>query len=497
MSEKFEQLEEELKMLQNLEYIEDLLSWDKEVMMPEGGQKARVHQQSTVSKLQRRIITGDKLDGLLKDIERSELNQRQEALLREVEKDKRKAEAVPEELMERISETSSEGIEVWREAREENDFESFAEILGEIVGLYREYANHINPDSEPYKVLFKDYEPFLKFESMEEIMEEVKTNLVPLIEDIHDSNVDINKGFFEGGFDEETQKKLCKNIARDIGLPESSNRVDVSTHPFTSGNTFDTRITTRYNANDLSESVLVTMHEGGHALYQQDLPEDEYNSPIGASRELGVHESQSRLWENHVGRSKVFWKYMLPKLEENFSESIGKDTLEACYESINHVREDNTVRFNADELTYHLHILIRFEIERKLINGEIEVEELPEIWNKKYEKYLGVTPDNHKEGVMQDIHWAGGNFGYFPTYTLGSVLSAQLFDAAESEIDNLDQKIEEGNFEPLRDWLRENVHQHGKLYETEELVKKATGEKPTPEPFLDYVEEKYSELYNL
>lgn len=497
MTDSFEQLEKELKAIQNLQYINGLLGWDKEVIMPEEGQKARVHQQSTLSRLQHRLVTDEKIDELLNEINRSDLNERQEAVLREFEREKKKADEIPEDLMEQLSEKSSETVEIWREDREEDRFDRFSESLQELVELKRQYANHIDPDKEPYRVLFKDYEPFMKFDTMEEILETLKQQLVPMIDEIKESDVDITTDAFEGNFGQEEQEEINERISRDLGFPESSGRIDVSTHPFTSGNTFDTRITTRYNAEDLSESILPTIHETGHALYQLGLPEEEYNSPVGEARDLSVHESQSRLWENHVGRSKAFWKYMLPKLEEEFPEDIEGTTVEDCYQSINQVYEDNLIRVNSDELTYHLHIVIRFEIERALINGEIEVEDLPEIWREKMDQYLGIVPDNHKEGVMQDIHWAWGDFGYFPTYTLGSVLAAQIFETVEEEIPDLHQKIEEGNFEPLLEWLRDNIHQHGKLYRTEELVEKATGKRPTPEPFLDYVEDKYGDLYDL
>jgi len=496
MTEEFEQLEEELKPIQNLQYISGLLNWDKEVMMPSKGQKARIHQQSTLSKLQHRLTTSEKISELLDDIDESKLGDRDKAVLREFKKEKKKADAVPEGLMEEISEKSSQTVEVWREDREEDHFDRFAEHLQELVELKREYANHIDPDEEPYKVLFKDYEPFMKFETMKEILEELKQELIPFIQEIGESDADITTDAFKGEFDQYKQEEINEKVARQIGLPEDSGRLDVSTHPFTSGTTFDTRITTRYNTEDLSESLLPTIHETGHALYQLGLPEDEYNSPVGEARDLSIHESQSRLWENHVGRSRAFWRHMLPEVKEEFPQ-LEDTTVEECYESINQVYDDNLIRVNSDELTYHLHIVLRFEIGRALINGDIEVEDLPEIWDEKMEQYLGIVPDNHKEGVMQDIHWAWGEFGYFPTYSLGSVLAAQIFSAAEEDIPGLEQNIEDGEFESLLDWLRENIHQHGKRYRTEELVKKATGQKPTPQPFLEYIKEKYSEIYDL
>ena len=233
----------------------------------------------------------------------------------------------------------------------------------------------------------------------------------------------------------------------------------------------------------------------GHALYELGLPQENYGLPTGQSRDLSIHESQSRLWENHIGRSKQFWKCILPNLKQ--VHGFEDLTSQECYNSINRVKKNNLIRVEADELTYHLHIVLRFELERKLINGDIEVQELPQEWNDKMEEFLGLRPENHKEGVLQDIHWFQGSIGYFTTYSLGSVIAAQLFSTMRNEIDGLDQKIEEGEFSVVRSWLRENIHEHGKLYRTEQLVEKATGEKPTADHFIEHVKEKYSEIYDL
>jgi len=434
---------------------------------------------------------------LIDSIDEDSLNEYQKANLREIKREREKMLEVPGELVQKISQKESECVDVWKKAKANENFEMFAEELRELVELKREYAAALDEDEEPYKVLYEDYEPYLSFERMESILEELKENLNPIIDEISESEVDLETDAFKGDFNEEKEMDINREIVERMGFPEDKGRLDLSAHPFTLGNSFDTRITTRIKDGNLTGSVMPTIHEGGHALYNLGVPEEHYGTPRGQPRELSIHESQSRLWENHLGRSKEFWKYFLPKLKENFPEEFGNTTVEDCYESVNQVYDDNLIRVEADELTYHMHIIIRFEIGRKLINGEIEVEELPKIWDEKMDEYLGLTPENDSEGVMQDIHWAWGSFGYFSTYTLGSVIAAQLYSQLEEEIEKPEQKIEKGEFQPILKWLRENIHRKGRLLKTEELVEEATGEKPTAEPFLDYIEEKYREIYNL
>jgi len=493
----YEEFEKEVNILVNLNQAASFLNWDEEVMMPENGVEPRSKQKSSLSKVRHDRLTSDRLGELIDSVDEDSLDENQVANLREIKRDREKMLDVPGELIQKISQKESECVDVWKKAKENEDFEMFAEELRELVELKREYAAALNEDEEPYKVLYQDYEPYLSFERMKSILKELKDGLNPLIDEIKDSDADLTTDAFEGDFEREKEMDVNREIVEEMGFPEEKGRLDVSAHPFTLGNSFDSRITTRIIEGDLTGSIMPTIHEGGHALYNLGVPEEFYGTPRGQPRELSIHESQSRLWENHIGRSKEFWKHALPKLKDKFPEEFSEISVEDCYESVNQVYDDNLIRVEADELTYHMHIIIRFEIGRKLINGEIEVENLPEVWDEKMDEYLGITPETDAEGVMQDIHWAWGSFGYFPTYTLGSVIAEQLYNTLEEEIETPANKIENGEFEPILEWLRENIHEKGRLLKTEKLVEEATGEKPTAKPFLNYIEDKYSDLYNL
>ncbi|OSP10918.1 carboxypeptidase [Halorubrum ezzemoulense DSM 17463] len=473
-----------------------VLGWDQQVMMPEGGTPARSKQLSALSSVHHDMVTADETGELLDELDDADLTDEQAAVVREVRREYERADAVPVELVEEISETGSEALQAWEEAKAENDFETFAPYLEKHVELKREYAEHIDPDRDPYEVLFEEFEPCLSMERAESILTELREALVPMIEEIRASDVELAVDTVEGTFPEDGQESRSREALELVGYDFDRGRLDVSSHPFTSGNQFDCRVTTRFDETDPLGAVGSTIHEFGHAQYNLGLPQEHFGTPLGTSRDLSVHESQSRLWENHVGRSEAFWQEFLPVFQEHFPQTEDA-TVRDAYEAFNQVYEDNLIRVEADELTYHLHIVVRFEIERDLIRGDLDVEEVPEVWNDKYEEYLGNRPENDAEGCLQDIHWSHGNFGYFPTYSLGSVMAAQLFEAAEAEIDDLDAKIAEGEFGDLRDWLGENVHRHGARYETNELVVRATGEDFSADAFLDYVDEKYGELYGI
>ena len=473
-----------------------VLGWDQQVMMPEGGTPARSKQLSALSSVHHDMVTADETGELLDELDDADLTDEQAAVVREVRREYERADAVPVELVEEISETGSEALQAWEEAKAEDDFDEFAPYLEKHVELKREYAEHIDPDRDPYEVLFEEFEPCLSMERAESILAELREALVPMIEDIRESDVELAVDTFEGTFPEDEQEALSRDALELVGYDFDRGRLDVSSHPFTSGNQFDCRVTTRFDETDPLGAVGSTVHEFGHAQYNLGLPQEHFGTPLGTSRDLSVHESQSRLWENHVGRSEAFWEEFLPVFQEHFPQTE-EATVRDAYEAFNQVYEDNLIRVEADELTYHLHIVIRFEIERDLVRGDLDVEDVPGVWNDKYEEYLGIRPDTDSEGCLQDIHWSHGNFGYFPTYSLGSVMAAQLFEAAEAEIDDLDAKIAEGEFDDLHDWLGENVHRHGSRYETNELVKRATGEDFSADAFLDYVDEKYGELYGI
>ncbi|MFB6155334.1 MAG: carboxypeptidase M32 [Haloferacaceae archaeon] len=491
----YRDLLEKVKRLTNVGNASMLLSWDQQVTMPEGGTPARSQQLSALSAVRHELLTEDELGDLLDELDDADLSEAQAAVVREVRREYERATAVPTDLIEEISSTSSEALPAWEQARAEDDFESFAPYLEKLVDLKREYAEHIDPDRDPYEVLFEEYEPCLPLEQAEEILGEVRDHLVPMIDEIRESDADVTTTAFEGTFDEATQEELSREVLTAVGYDWKRGRLDTSSHPFTSGTQFDTRVTTRFDETDPLGALFSTIHEYGHARYNLGLPQDEYATPLGEPRDLSVHESQSRLWENHVGRSEAFWEFLLPTFEEYFPEADA--TVREAYESANQVYEDNFIRVEADELTYHLHIALRFEIERDLIRGDLDVADVPEVWNDRMESYLGIRPETDAQGCLQDIHWSHGNFGYFPTYSLGSFMAAQLYDAADAEIDGLEDDVREGDFDALQEWLAENVHQYGKRYETNELVRQATGEDFTADYFLDYVDEKYGDLYDL
>ncbi|RBI58823.1 carboxypeptidase M32 [halophilic archaeon] len=494
-ADAYDQFLQKVKRINNVEGAAGILGWDQEVMMPEGGTPARSQQRSALSAISHDLLTDDEMADLLDDLESRDLDDEQAAVVREVRRKHERATSVPTDLVEEISRTTSEALPKWEQAREEDDFSIFAPTLEKLVELEREYAEHIDPEKDPYEVLFEEYEPYLGIDTAEETLERLRDELVPLIDDVRESDVDLASPF-DGTYDADTQEDLARDVLDTLGYDWNRGRLDTAPHPFSSGNQFDARVTTRFDESDPLGALMSTIHEFGHATYTLGLPDEEYGTPLGQSRDLTVHESQSRLWENHVGRSKAFWERFLPELAERFPEAEDL-TVDDLYEAVNEVYEDNLIRVEADELTYHMHIVVRFEIEKQLIRGEIDVEDVPELWNDKYEEYLGIRPDSDAEGCLQDIHWSHGSFGYFPTYSLGSVLAAQLYDAAEEDIDDLDERVAAGDFEPLHDWLTENVHQHGARYTTDDLIERATGKTFTADYFLDHVESKFSELYDL
>ncbi|MFB6129775.1 MAG: carboxypeptidase M32 [Salinigranum sp.] len=494
----YARLVRKVKRINNVGAASEVLSWDQEVMMPEGGTPARAQQLSTLSGLQHELLTEDELGDLLDELDGEDLDGERAAVVREVRREYERAVRVPTELIEEISTTTSESLPVWERAREEDDWSAFAPYVEKLVDLKRQYAEHIDPDEDPYAVLFADYEPYLPLSRAEEILEELRETLVPMIAEIRESETPITTDAFasRGPYDVDEQEELVRRALTLLGYPWERGRLDTSSHPFSTGNQFDARLTTRFKPDDPIDALTSTIHEFGHATYTLGLPEADYGTPLGEHRGLAVHESQSRLWENHVGRSKPFWELFLPTLVEYFPQAE-EVTVEGAYESVNEVAEDNVIRVEADELTYHLHIILRFEIERALVSGDLDVADVPEVWNDKMEEYLGVRPESDAEGCLQDIHWSHGSFGYFPTYSLGSVLAAQLFAAAERDVVDLEAKIRAGEFDPLREWLTENVHRYGQRYETNELVRKATGEDFSADAFVDYVTGKYGDLYGL
>jgi carboxypeptidase Taq len=492
----YEELLERYERISAINGASGVLSWDQQTMMPDDGTPARSAQLSALSGISHDLLTDDEFGDLLDQLEDADLDPEQEAVVRELRFGYDRAVEVPEDLVQELTETSSEAQQIWQNAKAEDEFGEFAPTLETIRDLHVERAEHIDPDKNPYLVMHEGGERDIPIEKVEDIFATLREELVPLIDDIKQNGDDLPSPFAERGpYDPDKQEELSRDALDLLNFDWDRGRLDVSPHPFTSGNQFDTRITTRFREDDFLGSLTATVHEFGHATYQLGLPQEQFGSPLGESRSAGVHESQSRFWENHVGRTREFWELFLPTVKEHFPELDDVDVEEA-YAAVNRIYPENLIRVEADELTYHMHIILRYEIGRAFVEGDIGVDEIPQVWNEKMEEYLGVTPDTDTNGCLQDIHWTGG-FAAFQGYTIGSVLAAQLDAAMRREIDDVDEKIRTGEFEPLLDWMRENVHSHGQRYRADELIEEATGEPLTAEYFVDYATEKFTDLYGL
>ncbi len=494
-SEKpYEELVDRIRKIYNIGSASEILSWDQQVMMPDAGTFTRSRQFSTLSSLRHELLTDEKTGKLLDKIEEENISEPKQSVVRETRRKYERATSVPRELIEEISKTSSEAFTEWKKAKKENDFSIFQPYLEKITDLKRQYALEIDPDAPIYQTLFEDYEPYLGLDKAEEVLSEIKNELVTFLKEINISDLDISNDLTSSEYSTEKQEKFVREILDDLGYDWERGRLDTAPHPFTTGSPYDVRITTNYSESFLP-GLLSTVHEFGHASYTLGLPRDEekYGTPLAEAREMTIHESQSRLWENHVGRSRPFMEYLLPKLKDSFSlDDVG---IEDVYRMVNQIKEENLIRTEADEVTYHLHIFLRYKIEKDLTRENIEIGDIPTIWNDKMEEYLGIRPESDSKGCLQDVHWSNGYLGYFPTYSLGSVLSAQIYDKIESEIGGLDEKIRQGEFMKLRNWLEENIHQHGKRYKTSELIQKITGQELSSDHFINYIKNKYRKVY--
>ncbi|WP_313691974.1 carboxypeptidase M32 [Halorarum halobium] len=494
--ERYEALLDRYRRIAYLESGSGVLYWDQQVTMPEGGTPARGKQLAALSATTHEKLTSDGMAEAIADAEDADLSEAEAANVREIRRRHDRNRSVPESLVEELTEHTSNSQRVWQEAKAEDDFDRFAPALETLRDLQVRRAEAIDPDRPPYEVMYEDGEPYLPLDRMAEIFEELKDALVPLIEEIQAEGDDLPSPFVEAGpYADEEQRALSDAVLDLLGYPEEHGRLDVSAHPFTAGNQYDARITTRFKPDDPMDALTATVHEFGHASYELGLPTERFGEPLGASLSSGVHESQSRFWENHVGRTKPFWEGFLPTAKEHL-DGIDDVTPEEAYAAVNRIYPENLIRVEADELTYHLHIILRCELDRAFVAGDLAVEELPDAWNRKMEEYLDVTPDTDAVGVLQDIHWSS-RFAAFQGYTIGSVLAAQLDHAMRRDVDDVDAKIREGDLKPLRDWMTEHVHSHGRRYPTDELVEEATGEPLTAEYFVDYVEEKFGALYGL
>jgi carboxypeptidase Taq len=479
--------------------VSGLLHWDMQTVMPPEGGPWRGEQLAALAGIVHSRITAPRIDELLTQLEsrREELDSDQQACIREIRRDQKKAVKVPQELVEEISRHSSACHEVWVKARANADFVSFAPYLEKMISLMRRQAECLGYVETPLDALIDQFEPDATSAMFTRMFEEIKAVSIPLLRKILDSPVKADRSILSRQYPADLQKQFGMEVMKRIGFDMEGGRLDISVHPFCSGMLGDVRITTRYNTHAPQQALFGIIHETGHALYEQGVDSAQLGTPLAEALSYGLHESQSRMWENLIARSLPFWKFFWPRLKETFPLQLSDVSAEQWVLAVNHV-EPSLVRVEADEMTYDLHIILRFEIERDLFTGKLSVSDLPKVWNRKMEEYLGVVPPNDgKEGVLQDVHWSGGSFGYFPSYSLGNIAAAQLWYGLRRDIPNIERKIESGQVADILAWLRTHVHRPGRRYTRDELMQRATGKPLGTTDYGRYLTEKFSALYKL
>lgn len=501
MGGRVEEFREMLGVVADLEGAAGVLGWDQQTYMPPGGATGRAMQLATLSRLAHERFVSDEMGAALEaaeaDVADMDPDSDEARLVRKARRDFDKARKVPPEWVGEFRRVTALAHQVWESARAEVDFSQFEPHLEQIVGLRRQYVDFFAPYDHVYDPLLDDFEPGMKTAEVKAVFRELRSEQVELVHAIAERGTPVDDSVVHQAFEERKQWDFGVEVAKAIGYDFERGRQDKSVHPFTAGfGTGDVRITTRFDPNFLNTALFGTMHESGHAMYEQGLNPDFDRTPLGQGASLGVHESQSRLWENLVGRSRAFWVAFYPRLQDTFPAQLGDTELETFYRAINKV-EPSFIRVEADEATYNLHIMLRFELEMAMMQDDLAVADLPEAWNAKFDEFLGLTPPDDAMGVLQDVHWSGGMIGYFPTYSLGNLIASQLWAKITEDIPDLERRIERGKFDDLVGWLREHVHKHGAKFEPAELLERVTGKRLTAQPYLHYLRAKFGEIYNL
>jgi carboxypeptidase Taq len=501
-SAAYNQLLERLGALSDLNSALALLEWDQETKMPEEGASSRSTAYATLSSIAHDLHTSKETLGLLEAAEREQAgadpDSDQAALLREARLDFESSTKLPADFIAEYARIQAGAQRVWVKARSGSNFDLFKPDLERIFAMARRKAEYLGYEEHPYDALLNEFEPGITTALLRGILADLKDRLVPLLAKIKKSRVVIEDKILRKTYSEDKQLAFCKELLEKMGVDSGRSRLDAAAHAFTApiSSPFDVRVTTRCIRDYLNSGVFGSIHEGGHALFELGVDRKFARTPLAQIKSMGLHESQSLLWENMIGRSREFWTYQFPLLQQRFPNQLLHERLETFYCAINKVNS-SCIRLEADEVTYCLHIILRFELEVDLIEGTIKVADLPRFWNDRFEAMFGVRPSSDAEGVLQDVHWSGGAIGYFPAYDLGKIISAQLLAQAKIEIPNLMDSIASGNYAPLREWLATNVHQYGRKYSTAQLVRRITGREITCDDFISYLEEKYGELYSL
>ncbi len=494
---KFDDLRERLAEISDLVKTAALLGWDQHVMMPQGGAAIRAEQMATVGRIAHTKFISSEIGGLLDDLrswgEQHDYDSFEASLIRVAARDWEKSRQVPPELRAEMSRSAALANQVWIDARKDNDFRTFLPVLQKNLDLRKRYIDCFEVKDEPYDIVLDDYERDMTTKEVRRIFDYLKEHQAPLVKEVA----------ARGGNDArpreyslEAQKTFELEVVKAFGFTDDAWRLDPTVHPFASGTGItDIRITTRYFPDHLG-GLFGTMHEFGHGLYERQIDPGLERSPLARGVSLGMHESQSRMWENLVGRSLPFWRHFVPRLQELFPTLAGDD-VGSWYREVNRV-EPSLIRVEADEATYNLHIILRFELEQAMLADEFPLDELPEQWNSRMWDYLGIEVPSDTDGVLQDVHWSGGSIGYFPTYALGNLISAQIWEKITADLPTLEDDFTQGEFGGLRDWLRDNLHRHGRKYTPGETLERVVGTSEIdPEPYVRYLRGKLADIYGI
>lgn len=500
MNPTYQKLLAQMKEISALAQVGGLLSWDQETMMPPAAAAARAEQSAAQAGVIHEKFTAPGVGEWLRELAAApeKLSEDERVCVREWLRDYDKATKLPGELVRELASTASLAQEAWVKARKASDFSAFAPWLAKTIDLKRRQAKAYGYQGSPYDALLDDYEPGATVAKLDPLFEELRRGLVPIAAAIRNSKAAIDATLLMRRYPEAKQEALAREVMGRLGVDENATRLDRSAHPFCAGiaSPFDVRLTTRYDERWLPGSLYGVIHESGHALYDLGLDTKHAGTPLAEPVSLGIHESQSRFWENIVGRSRPFLRFLLPRLKRRFPRELRGAGVEALYRAVNRVAP-SCIRVEADEVTYNLHVVLRYEIEKGLLAGELAVPELPSLWTEKMKALLGVRPKNNAEGVLQDVHWSSGLVGYFPTYTLGNLCAAQLWSAMRKDIRGAEGRIARGEFAPILSWLHEHIHRHGRRYDSAELIRRATGEEPDARHFLAYLREKFGGIYRI
>ncbi len=479
----------------------ELMQWDLRTGAPKKGVEGRSQVIGELSTEVFKMSVSDEMGGYIERFSQPEafekLERIDQRLVEECKKDYERSKKLPAEKYQQYVVLVSQSESVWEEAKHNSDFALFRPYLQKIVRFKQEFLEYWGYEGNKYNTLLDIYEPGMTVPQLERVFAAVKEKTVPLVAQIRNAADKPETGFLYKGYAKEKQREFSEFILRQMGYDFAAGRLDESVHPFATGiNPGDVRITTNFKPNDLTFALFGTIHEGGHALYEQNISDELRGTILCSGASMGIHESQSRFWENFIGLSRPFWKRYFADLAKLFPQELAGRDAEEFYRAVNEA-EPGLIRIEADELTYNLHIMVRYELEKGLINDEIKVDELPGVWNAKYAEYLGVTPSNDSEGVLQDVHWSGGDFGYFPSYALGNMYAAQIMHTLQREMPDLEQKVERGELAPIKMWLSEKIYRFGALLTPAEIIQSVTGEELNPSYLTDYLERKFKGIYKI